>query len=162
MIELVPARPELLEEVASGLPEHDRVELDRCGWETPLQAIESSVESSEEAHVGMWGGKARFVTGIAPWQGEKPEEVPPVGIPWFLGQHAPRELAKTFMRMSHQMFNKWHERYPVMSNMLDADNTTSQRWVMALGMRPLACRPINGFPFIEFGIIKPCVQQPSA
>lgn len=150
MITLSAVRPEMIPELAARLSAEDHVDLERRGWQSAADAIHAAVAASSEAFMASWNGEVQAVFGVAEWNGEKPESTQRVGIPWLLCAAPPPCIQMTFMRMANEVVARWSRTFPVLRNIVDAERTSTRRWLASLGLKPTATQEHNGFPFIEF------------
>lgn len=152
VIELAEYRDWLMPALAERLCKEDLLELDRSGWSNPLEALRFSAQSSKEVFTAHWDGRIAAVFGISSYRGS---EI--LGVPWMLGAPVPLRHAREFLSISNTVIKRWRDMYPSLFNMVDADHTRAQRWLMSLGFVPLTVHDVNGYPFIEFALTRTSV-----
>ena len=82
-----------------------------------------------------------------------------IGIVWMLGSGEIRRHQRDFLSNARRWIDLQHERYPLLTNRVDARNTQHIRWLEWMGFTML--RRIDrwgaaSLPFIEFEKRKPC------
>lgn len=143
---------EALEDLAVRLHADDVAELEAAGWESPLAALEYSAKHCREVYLASWDGKVQAAFGVADYPHEKN-----YGTPWFLSTGPRGRICREFLQVSERYVNAWTPLYVGMFNLVDARHVRAQRWLMYLGFQPFKVHDLNGHPFIEFGILNPCV-----
>lgn len=139
---------EALEQIDSRLCAEDVAELTAGGYETTLDAINTSVASSREVYVAHWYGKPQAVFGIADFPDDDQ-----YGVPWMLSTGPRGKIAAEFVRVSQRYIAEWKPLYSALFNFVDSRHLRAQRWLLSLGFRPFKVHDINGHPFIEFGVM---------
>lgn len=136
--------------LAQTMRKADIIEVRRSHGLGPLEALEYSVQHSDECYsmflpdgtiIGMYGCGGVDI----------------LGVPWMLGTDHLLKVAKPFLLRCHQFVDRWNERYPILFNYVDAENKTAQRWLRFLGFTFIRLVPDHGIektPFYEFVRIK--------
>jgi Protein of unknown function (DUF2833) len=80
-----------------------------------------------------------------------------VGCVWLLGSAKIKQIQREFLRHSKFWVDKMHERYPILANVVYAENTVHIKWLKWLGFKFI--RKIDkygnfGLPFYEFVRVK--------
>lgn len=144
---IVPATLDHAGHVAAFLRAADAAEVFASHGLDAQSACRLSVVQSVEAWAGLADGEPVCLFGVAP--------VSMVGgefSPWMLGTFSLDRHAGAFLRRNRAMVQQWRQRYPVMSNQVDARNTASIRWLRWLGFSVGPEHPagILGLPFHPF------------
>lgn len=123
-----PMRPEDLPQVlALELCQEDKEEIRALSGEDPQETLKLSIECTPEPWVVLLEGQIVAVYGVSPAQGYD------FGIPWFLSTGDHRVFAKTFLKGSKEVIERFHEEYTVLSNVVDSRHTVAVRWLKWLG-----------------------------
>ncbi len=125
----------------------DREEVEALSGRNPREVLVESVEKSAEAWAGLADGNLTCVFGVVPMS-----LVGVTGIPWLLGSVEIERYRRPFLRRNRAMIDRWLADFPVLTNVVDARNTTSIRWLRWLGFRlgEPALMGVHGEPFIPF------------
>jgi len=148
MITLSAVRPEAIPELATRLSREDLAELERRGWQSAADAIREAVAVSGEAFMASWDGEIQAVFGVAEWHGERPEGMQRVGMPWLLCAAPPPRIQMTFMRMADEVIARWSRTFPALVAFVDAGHARARRWLVSLGLNPVAEQQHNGSPVV--------------
>jgi hypothetical protein len=84
------------------------------------------------------------------------------GVVWMLGSAdvARPEIKYEFLQRSRQVCDLFNERYPVLTNYIDARNELHVRWIRWLGFKIVnTTETAEGVPFHEFARIKQCASS---
>lgn len=142
------ATQDSLEQIASRMCAEDVAELEASGWASPLEALMASVKGCREAYVAWWDGLPQAAFGVSDYIGDTN-----YGCPWSLSTGTSGKHAREFMALSRKYIADWRPMYIALFNLVDARHLRAQRWLLSLGFRPFKAHDMNGFPFIEFGVI---------
>ena len=148
MLTLRPATEADCHFLSARLRAADRAEV-AAGGTDPLAALLGGLHSSLEAVAGVdESGEPVILAGLA----AIPEH-PLVGTVWALGSDAVRDHRVSFLRQSRTLCAHFHERFPVLMNLVDARNTVHIEWLRWMGFTFVRRWPEMGpqrLPFIEF------------
>lgn len=134
--------------MASRLRPEDVAEIKAAGGSTPLVALLEGFHYSdpETLKVGLYRDEPFAICGVVPMDDL-------TGAVWALGT---TDLAKhriAFLRRSKGIVEGLHQKYPVLTNCVDARNTLHIEWLRWLGFTFIAKHPYWGAekrPFYEF------------
>lgn len=145
--EIRPARPEDVEPIAADMREADRREVWASSLATPRLALERSLAASAVAWTGLVDGRPAAMFGAAPLS-----ELSGRGSAWLLGARALAIIPRDFLLRSKDMVGLMLERFPVLTNLVDARNAASLRWLRWLGAQFGPARPYGplGALFVPF------------
>lgn len=136
--------------LAANMRMADIIEVRRSHGLNPLEALQFSVEHSDECYsmflpdgqiIGMYGCGGVDI----------------LGVPWLLCTDHLTKVSKPFLLRCHQFVNQWNDRYPILFNYVDVENLTAQKWLRFLGFTFIRLVPDYGVeksPFYEFVRIK--------
>lgn len=148
LLTIVPARPEDAAELAQVLCKEDRQEISAINNEDAHTIILKSKETSAFCYSGLCEGKLRFMGGVCP-----AKDVPGAGLPWLLSDGTLRDYPLQFLKRSRDMIEQMHNTFPVLFNLVAAENIAARRWLKWLGFSEVYTEPnINnsGLDFIFF------------
>lgn len=149
MITVRPARTGDAESLAGRLRDADRREIQAFSGREPLEELRRGLARSDPALALVDERDMPLALfGVAPAR-----DRPGVGYVWLLGsaELAPRRVA--FLRLSRPWVARLQERYPVLTNCVDARNTVHLRWLRWCGFTLTRLVPEYGAerrPFYEF------------
>lgn len=130
--------------IARNMREADKREVWRSHRTTPEQSLELGIKSEvcltfcvNEEPVAMFG-VSRYTA------------ISPKGVPWLLGTDGIRRAVKYFLSESQKYVAAMNQKYPILENYVDKDNTLSIRWLKWLGFNLKEEVDFNGHPFIRF------------
>ncbi len=125
----------------------DREEVEALSGRSPREVLVESVERSASAWAGLADGDLVCLFGVVPLS-----LVGVTGIPWLLGSDAVVTYGRPFLRRNHSYVRDMLRDYPVLTNVVDARNAVSIRWLRWLGFKMGAPTPmgVQGLPFIPF------------
>jgi hypothetical protein len=145
---MIEYRTALLEDaaiVSERLRDADRREVRASGGD-PLLSLQAGVSQSRPAITCLVDGTPEVIFGVVPGG-------PSTGYVWLLGSDAIVRHRTHFLRLSGTWVSIFHERYPVLTNVVDERNTVHLRWLRWLGFEFIRRHPDWGperRPFIEF------------
>ena len=150
-VEVVPARPEHLAPIARAMRASDRAEVWAAAMLGPGQGLALSLAASPLAWTGVMGGQPACMFGACAVPAD-----PNHGVPWLLGTDAIDHNAVAFLRHTRATITVMQERFPFLSNHVDARNATSVRWLRWLGFTLGDPVPLGPFalPFHPFWRIR--------
>lgn len=137
-----------LEHIAANMNPLDVQEVHASGGFTPIEALETSVEMSDECFVVLVDGEPHCAFGVC-----SVEEVPFVGIPWLLSTGKLDEWKTQFLRESRRRIAEWMKEYALLTQMCDARHVESHGWLVFLGFQVSEVIPDYGqdkLPFYRF------------
>ena len=132
--------------LSSRLRPEDATEVSLTTDEPTEDVLIHAVNGSEEALAAEVGG-----TVIALWGVHRHKLV--VGIPWLLSSPEVSRYAKRLVADGSQWVNRINIAYPVLTNMVHAENTTAINWLKRLGFTVGDLYPEFGVgkaPFYQF------------
>jgi hypothetical protein len=139
--------------LAPNLREEDKAEVWASHGFDPLSALRFSFLASEECNtiigdkqdiIGMFGVTKHTET---------------IGVPWLLmsDEIYNRSVARQFVPESKRWVKEINNRYPILVNFIDVDNTRAIKWLRLIGFTFIRLDPeygVNPKPFYEFVRIK--------
>jgi RimJ/RimL family protein N-acetyltransferase len=125
----------------------DREEVEALSGRDPREVLVESVERSASAWAGLADGKLVCLFGVVPMS-----LVGVTGIPWLLGSDDVCTYGRAFLRRNRAYVHAMLAEYPVLTNVVDARNDVSIRWLRWLGFRLGEPQPMgpHGLPFVPF------------
>lgn len=125
----------------------DRDEVEALSGRTPREVLVASVERSASAFAGLADGKLVCLFGVVPVS-----LIGVTGIPWLLGSDDVCAYSRQFLRRNRVYVREMLAEFPVLTNVVDARNGVSIRWLRWLGFMMGAPTPmgVRGLPFIPF------------
>lgn len=148
MIRIVPATFEHAEILAPNLRKQDKDEVMASGGYDPLGALALSVSVSTMAWTAFEDLMPFVMFGAAAHRDD-----PELGVVWLLGSDHIYNVKKTFLVQSRNYVSRMHDSFDTLANYVDARNTTSQKWLEALGFQALEVNEHYGYerrPFILY------------
>ena len=141
------AKPEHIPCIAENMRESDRREVWASNRRTPLEALTLSLQHAELAFTAFIDGVPALMWGV----GAPAGLLSVVGVPWFLGTDAIREVIRDFLKYSPRFVQMMQDRFPRLENHVHARNRLSIRWLTHCGFT-LDSEPteINGEAFFKF------------
>lgn len=127
-----------IKDLAAGLREQDRAELDACGFSDHLEAIETSVRAS------AWSFAVRVDGGLAAIMGVSAHGtlMAPVGVPWMLGTDLVPKHRRTLATLAPEYIRRMLRDFPVLTNIVHARNTVSVHWLRRVGFTVHEAQPL--------------------
>lgn len=128
----------------------DREEIDALTGGDPQEALAESVARSSSAWAGLADGTLVCLFGVVP--------AGVTGIPWLLGSEAVAAYGRPFLRRNRAYVRAMLAEFPVLTNVVDARNAVSIRWLRWLGFTLGTPTPmgVKGLPFIRFEMRASC------
>lgn len=142
--------------VARRLTKEDREEvLANCGM-SPELVLPGYVSSGREVYASglLETCRPEILFGVDPIYGN-----PEGGVVWMLTTDAVYDHPVESVWNIKQLFEALHDRYPLLTNFIDARNTRHHKLLKWLGFRPFMRVEKFGahsLPFIEFASYRPC------
>lgn len=137
MITLEPATEADALELAPLLREADRAEVLALGRD-PVEALSVSVGRSAEAWTARDdGGAIICMGGVVP-----ASLIGPTASPWLLGSPLVERHARTFLRETRRLVDRWSQEWPSLRNMVDARYERAHRWLRRIGFTVSEPRPL--------------------
>ncbi len=136
-------------ELAPLLRKADIDELYASTGDAPLDALRNGINNSEEARVFLHP-KDGGVVGVF---GVGACEDPNVGIVWACASPRIVDLKEHLTETHKGFMARWHERWPILGNVIDQRNTLHIEWIKKMGYVLGATHEKWGFeqrPFIAF------------
>jgi hypothetical protein len=129
--------------VGENLRECDRLELSRGGNEPPLTSPLKSLHASLIAWTMVREGKPIALFGVGPLKGK-----PGVGVVWLLGTPGVERAARALVSSGRYYVSLMARLFPTLCNAVDIENSTSRRWLRALGFHEGETILMKGNPFV--------------
>lgn len=141
--------------IATRLRPEDRDEIIACCGIDPRVVLPAYVEEGREVYVSglAFDQVPEMIFGTDPIPGD-----PEGATIWFLSTPRIYEFPVEFTVNTKKVFELYHDRYPFLTNFMDARNTKHLKLIKWLGFHPI--RRVESFgaqsrPFIEFASYKP-------
>lgn len=140
--------------VAKNLRPEDADEVRAATGADPLLVL-SQTDGREVLAAGLChNDRAEILFGVDPWPG-----APNVGIIWLLSTPEIYDYPVEFVVRTRELLSKFHERYELLTNFIDARNERHIKWLSWMGFKQI--RRVESFgaenrPFIEFASYRPC------
>jgi hypothetical protein len=130
----------------------DRAEIEALTGRDPRAVLIESVERSASAWPGLADGELVCLFGVVPMS-----LAGVTGIPWLLGSDAVAAYSRQFLRRNRAWLGEMLRDFPLLTNVVDARNTVSIRWLRWLGFTLGTPQPmgVRGLPFIPFEMSAP-------
>lgn len=154
---ILPATPELLEELAPNLREPDKAEAKALLGLSPAEGLQISLSASlpGTAYVATLRGCVVCAWGLG-------EAISlGVGHPWLMASSALSEITVPFLRRSRRVVSGWLDICPILTNVVDDRNHLHRKWLHWLGFQSVRKLPAYGadqIPFTQFIKVKPCAS----
>ena len=138
------------------VPRLRQADIDECeaqfGRGTTLDVTLYGLRPDGVAFVAVREGKTIAAFGVSP--GDDPGDEAGVGIPWLVGTDAMDRCARELLTEARTVLKIWHRFYPILSNVVDARNSKSIRWLKRLGFTVRDPKPLGlaGELFHEFDL----------
>lgn len=141
--------------VAANLRDADRDEVLAAAGVDPRLALPQFIAEGRE----VWAagvesnGRAEILFGVDPIP-----YVEKAGVIWLLSTPVLYQYPVEFVSRSKELLDKFHERYELLTNYIDARNSRHIRWLKFMGFTLI--RRVDRFgaqslPFIEFASYRP-------
>jgi len=118
---------DMLSIIADNMRQSDIEEVIAAGNDTPLQALEESVEYSKTSVVACHGDVPLVIYGLS-----RPT-VLGNGVIWMLGTNQSKKFRREFMHYTRLVIAEMLTECSMLYNYVHARNTVSIRWLKALG-----------------------------
>lgn len=142
---LVPAEREHIPALASAMREWDVIECRAVGH-SPAEALRDGLARSLWALTALVDGKPEAMLGVAPRS-----MIEGTGVPWMLGTERVYGGAREFVRYGRGIIAEMEATFPVLSNMVAADNGRAIAFLKHWGWRISSKRvAVGGVDFVEF------------
>jgi hypothetical protein len=149
MMTVRPARPEDVASLAPRLRDADRREIQAFSGREPVEELRRGLSLSDPACALVDEADVPLALfGAAPAR-----DRPGVGFVWLLAAPEAVRRRVAFLRLSREWVARLQERYPVLTNCVDARNTVHLRWLAWCGFSLTRLVPEYGVerrPFYEF------------
>ena len=127
-VEILPAKDEHVDWIATHMRQADRDEVMAATGHTPHQALRLSLEKSDLAWTGFADGVATVMFGAGTLNA-----LNRIGAPWLLGTDGVKTHYRVFLRSSLLWKSHLLSNYDELMNMVDDRNDVSKRWLSWLG-----------------------------
>ena len=114
--------------LAAQLRDQDKAELDAAGHTNHYGAILESVKRSEVVLTAEVDGRLAAVLGLS----RAGTALAPYGVPWMLGTPLVPKHRRALARLAPRYIRAMLQVYPVLRNLVHADNTVAQYFAVAL------------------------------
>lgn len=134
--------------LACNLRDQDRAELDACGHPCHYHAVRESVRRSQWVRTATVDGRVAAIVGLSAGG----TLLAPFGIPWMLGTPLVPAHRRTLARLAPRYIHGMLQQYPVLRNLVHADNTVAVQWLRHVGftLGETIHHPVTGAPFHLF------------
>lgn len=151
MIEYVKAEESHIQEIASRMRKHDVDECVASGHPDAYDALAKSLACSSTCWTGIINGRPSVMFGVAPIN-----VIDSIGAPWLLGTDDVLTVKREFLRAGRAHVGEWIKNYSILTNIVDARNKMSVRWLKRLGfefLNPVRAG-VNGEWFYPFQMVR--------
>ncbi len=142
-------QPHDAKDLSLRLGDCDLREIQAVSGDHPLDALHRCILESVECYTALdRSGRPAAIFGVAPDSADVD-----TGIIWLLGSDALRTERYAFLRSCPYWVQKFHRRYAVLWNYIDARNTQHMRWLAWCGfnfVERLESYGFEGRPFWRF------------
>jgi hypothetical protein len=128
MYGVIPAEPEHIDFIAPRMRKADVDEIKAASGKSPREALEFSLDRSNEAWALIYDGKPAAMFGVG-WI----SILSGMAAPWLLGTDVVQDHYRHFLRGSRWWFARISSGYDVLTNIVDDRNDVSKRWLEFLG-----------------------------
>lgn len=128
MYGVIPAQPEHVDFIAPRMRKADVDEIRAASGKSPREALEFSLDRSNEAWTLIYDGKSAAMFGVG-WI----SILNGMAAPWLLGTDVVQDHYRHFLRGSRWWFARISSGYDVLTNIVDDRNDVSKRWLEFLG-----------------------------
>lgn len=128
MYGVIPAEPEHIDFIAPRMRKADVDEIKAASGKSPREALEFSLDRSNEAWALIYDGKPAAMFGVG-WI----SILNGMAAPWLLGTDVVQDHYRHFLRGSRWWFARISSGYDVLTNIVDDRNDVSKRWLEFLG-----------------------------
>ena len=135
--------------LACNLREQDRAELEACGFQNHHAAVIESVRRSRFVRTVRIDGRVAAVFGLS----DGGTLLAPYGVPWMLGTPLVARHRRALARLAPRYIRGMLQVYPVLRNLVHAENTIAIGWLRHVGARvhdATIPHPDTGEPFHLF------------
>ena len=142
--QIVPATTALLLSLAPNLRQEDKNEIAAASGKQPYVALLTGLEQSDECLVAVDNLGPFLAFGCVPAES--------IGGIWLLCSPRIRQHRREFLHAAPRWFNHFHERFDVLTNLVDARNSLHLKMLKRLGCvfyEPVIHGPL-GLPFVPF------------
>ena len=141
-LSVAPATEAHAEQLAADLRPEDAAEMMASHGLAPLEGLRMAVRSSSSANAVLSGERVVALFGVAPM-------TPDAASVWMLTGRLAKRLSVTLTRTMAVELRKLVDAWPVLFNMVWAQNKLALRWVRSLGFEVLDPVPfgVSGEPF---------------
>lgn len=118
----------------------------------PPELILASAVSREEVYVFTDKGSPEVIFGVSPVQ-----HYPLLGLIWMMASEKLPRYGRELVTLVPQQIEKFHDRFPLLGNHVDARNKVHIAWIKRSGFSLLRVIPEYGLgktPFIEFAKLR--------
>ena len=137
---IIPATRQHIDHIAPKMRKADAAEVWASSAVRPRLALLGSLLASRDANTGTVDEEPICMFGIGvgtPFAS--------AASPWLLGTDLIEQHAIAFLRLNKKYLQDAREKYPVLSNYVDARNLASIRWLSWLGFTILPAEPYGPF-----------------
>lgn len=127
-VRVVFAKPEHIDWIAPRMRRADVDEVRAASGKSPREALEFSVDRSNEAYTALFNDVPAAMFGVG-WI----NIINGIGAPWLLGTDEVEKNYRHFLRGSKWWIGQLSSRYDILTNVVDDRNTVSKRWLAFLG-----------------------------
>ena len=149
------ATPADISYVANNLRQADADEVRAATGMDARLVLPSQAAGREILAAGLrHNDRAEILYGVDPWP-----DTDTVGVIWMLSTPEIYDHPVEFVVMTQRELARFHERYELLTNFIDARNERHIKWLSWMGFKfiqRVESFGAEGRPFIEFARYKPC------
>lgn len=137
--------PEDMAYLAAHMRREERVEVNRSSYLRSLpEIVERAIRRSFEAWSIKRDGVLLGITGV-----HAPNPLTGHACAWLMTTEDMKQYPVFFIRQTRKMLSRWHTRWPLLYNFVDAEYTDSLRWAEAAGfdIKPAVPMGMGSRPF---------------
>lgn len=145
MLTVHPLTPDRIVPCALELRASDRAEMEAAGIDDTAAMLMEAVPHCAWANVAEWNGRPVFMYGVRPMSGGE------IGVPWMLSTvHLDAAERDAVAWLARRVVNRMRREYPVLTNMVHAENHEAIRFIEALGFTVFEELTGPGYRFRQF------------
>lgn len=142
---LVEASPSHIPFLAEHMRSADVMECTAIG-RSPQEALSTALRSSLWALTAIVDDEPHAMLGVT-----SRNMIEGVGVPWMLGTERVYDHGRDLLRYSPQILAEMHASFPVLENLVSADNVRALRYIRRVGFEfRLEPHIIGGIAFVHF------------
>ena len=137
--------PDRIVRCALSLRDADQAELDAAGVDDPAEILAEALPACSWSYEAQWNDRPVFMYGVRPMPGNE------IGIPWMLSTvHLEQAERVAVARLARKVVKQMRAEFPVLTNMVHADNEDAIKFIQWLGFDVSERRVGPGEQFRQF------------